>query len=372
VERWERRYRCRRCAAVHAPDAVRWRCDCHGLLDVEGGAVSFPPDVVSRPPSLWRWAEALPFAPTGDAARIGMGEGATPVVPIIVAHRELVATVEFASPTLSFKDRGAAVLVAKASELGARRLVADSSGNAGTAIAAYAARAGLPCAVHVAASTPPAKLAQMAVHGADVRLVDGTREEVAAAAIDAVERGEGFYASHVWNPFFFEGTKTWAFDVWLALGGVPDVCVLPVGNGTLVLGAARGFEELRSAGLTAAIPRLVAVQTAACAPIARAFRANATAVEPVRNEGTVAEGIAIGAPARGDQVLDVVRASGGTVLTVEDDATMRARTLLAEQGLFVEPTAAATVAGAAVWLAAADDPAGTVVVPLCGSGLKAP
>ena len=373
MERWDRRYRCRRCASVHAPDASRWRCDCGGLLDLEGGTVGFADDVDNRPATLWRWAEALPFAPSADAPHIGMGEGAVPVVPVMVGNRELVATIEFASPTLSFKDRGAAVLVAKASELGARRLIADSSGNAGTAIAAYAARAGLPCVVFVAASTSPAKLAQMRVHGADVRVIDGTREDVAAAAIAAVEHGDGFYASHVYNPFFYEGTKTWAFDVWLALGRrVPDVCVLPVGNGTLVLGAARGFGELCAAGLIDRLPRIVAVQAAGCAPIARAFRANATEVEAVRNEGTIAEGIAIGAPARGAQVLEVVRASGGTVLTVEDDATSRARTLLAQQGLFLEPTAAATVAGAAGWLSSGADGAATIVLPLCGSGLKAP
>jgi threonine synthase len=343
------------------------------VLDLEGGAVSFPDDVERRPPTLWRWSEALPFAPDADATHIGMGEGAPPVVPVRIADHELLATAEFASPTLSFKDRGAAVLVAKALELGASRLVADSSGNAGAAIAAYAARAGLSCTVFVAASAPPAKLAQMAAHGADVRLVEGTREVVAHAAIEEVEGGGAFYASHVFNPFFHEGTKTWAFDVWLALGRrAPDVCVLPVGNGTLVVGAGRGFDELLAAGLIERAPRIVAVQAAACAPIARAFHTNAREVEPVDDEGTVAEGIAIGAPARGEQVLEVVRASGGTVLTVEDDAIARARRVLAHQGLFVEPTAAATIAGAARWLRDRDDRAESIAVPLCGAGLKAP
>jgi threonine synthase len=369
VEPWEREYVCRDCGAASEPDAVRWRCDCGGLLDLRGGAVAFPPALRERPPSLWRWIEALPFAPDADApAGIAMGEGAVPVFPIALGRSTVTATLELASPTLSFKDRGAAVLVAKAVELGARRLVADSSGNAGTAIAAYAARAGLSCEVHVAASTSVGKLAAMRAHRADVVVIDGTREDVAASAIAAVEARDGFYASHVFNPFFHEGTKTWAFDLWLALDGVPDVCVLPAGNGTLVLGAARGFGELHAAGVIDRVPRIVAVQAAACAPIARAFRSNATDVKPVTNEGTIAEGIAIAAPPRGAQILVAVRASGGTVLTVEDDAIARAQDLLARQGLFVEPTAAATVAGAMAWLAS--DAPGSVALPLCGAGLK--
>jgi threonine synthase len=222
--------------------------------------------------------------------------------------------------------------------------------------------------VHVAASTSVGKLAAMRAHRADVVVIDGTREDVAASAIAAVEARDGFYASHVFNPFFHEGTKTWAFDLWLALDGVPDVCVLPAGNGTLVLGAARGFGELHAAGVIDRVPRIVAVQAAACAPIARAFRSNATDVKPVTNEGTIAEGIAIAAPPRGAQILVAVRASGGTVLTVEDDAIARAQDLLARQGLFVEPTAAATVAGAMAWLAS--DAPGSVALPLCGAGLK--
>jgi threonine synthase len=295
---WARWYRCSACGSEHSIDAARWRCDCGGLLDLVGGTRGFPLEQVrTRSTGLWRWAEALPFDPSGPyPPAVAMGEGRVPVLDVRLGDRDVVATLEYASPTLSFKDRGAAVLVAAAARAGADRLVADSSGNAGTAISAYAARAGLPCEVYVSSRASPAKLAQIRAHGADLRLVDGDREAVAATAVTAVEHHGGFYASHVWNPLFHEGTKTWAFDVVLHLGEAPDAVVLPVGNGTLLLGAARGFAELLAAGVIDRLPRLVAVQAEACAPIARAFAAGYEGVPRVHDEGTVAEGIAIGAP----------------------------------------------------------------------------
>jgi threonine synthase len=369
---WARWYRCRSCGDEHPPDAVRWRCDCGGLLDLAGGYVRIPPaeEVRSRRSDLWRWSEALPFAPDDPAVdEVAMGEGAVPAVRIRARGCQVLATLEFASPTLSFKDRGAVVLVAAARRAGARRLVADSSGNAGTAIAAYAARVGLGCEVFVAASVSPAKLAQVRAHGAEVHLVEGTREDVASAAVDRVETSGAFYASHVWNPFFFEGTKTWAFDAWLAFGPHLDVVVVPVGNGTMLLGAHLGFGELVRAGHLPRMPRLVAVQAEACAPVAAAFRAGEDVVRPVAGGPTVAEGIAIAAPVRGTQCLDAVRATGGSVVTVTDDDIAVARAELAAQGLYVEPTAAAVAAGVVVAGLGAGDRG--VVLPLCGAGIKA-
>ncbi len=377
---WERRYVCDRCGVVVEPDAVVWRCECGGLFVFQYAEVQIPVDQLARrPTTLWRYGEALPFAPASTApARVTMGEGWTPLVDIDVSvgngveGRTVKAKIEYASPTLSFKDRGAVVLVAKALELGAQRLVADSSGNAGAAIAAYAARAGLPCDVFVARSTAPGKLAGMAAVGAGIRMVDGDREDVARAAITEVQASRSFYASHVYNPFFFEGIKTLAFELWEQLGRAPDVVVLPAGNGTLVLGTYRGFCELERARLIERLPRILAVQAAACAPLARAFHSHSMMVVPVVNEGTMADAIAIAEPARGDEIIDAVRVTRGTVVTVTDEEIMAAAGELARQGLYVEPTAAAPVAGlrraqADGWL----DETASVVIPLCGAGLKA-
>ena len=339
-------------------------CPCGGLLDLD--PATGPWAVDGRATGLWRYRSRFPFDPRWDGWEgLTMGEGGTALVAVDGA----LGKVEYASPTLSFKDRGAVLVVARAVLGGAEEVLVDSSGNAGTAVAAYAARAGLRCTVVAAATTSPAKLAQIRLHGATLRLVEGSREDVAAAArAEVAERGT-WYASHVWDPTFCEGTKTLAFEVFEQLGRLPDVVVLPAGNGTLVLGWSRGVAELVGAGLVASAPRIVAVQAAGCAPLAAAWAAGAADVAPVATAPTVAEGIAIAAPPRGAAVLAAVRASGGTVVTVDDPAIAAARDRLARTGFSVEPTAAATWAGLGQ---ARPDPGELVLAPLCGAGLKSP
>jgi threonine synthase len=303
-----RAYRCVRCGATWLPDAHRWRCDCGGWLDLDqdGG---------------------------GDApAPVRLGSWPTPEVEVVACGRRLRAKVEHEGPTRSFKDRGAEVLVGLAVAVRADRLVADSSGNAGAAIAAHAAAAGLALTVFVPASTSPSKLARLAEHGAVVVPVEGTREDVAVAAIAEVESTGAFYASHVYNPWFWEGTATMVLE----LDPLPDTLLLPFGNGTLVLGARSALRQLDAFDRC----RVVAVRAAA--------------------HPTVAEGIDIAAPARGAEVLAAVE----RVVTVEEDEILAAQQELAEQGFAVEPTAAACLAGAR-WLTDAD---GSVVAPLSGAG----
>jgi threonine synthase len=342
---------------------TRWRCDCGGPLDLTAGP-GFDPSQLHGS-SLWRYRHT--FGLPGCDRPVSMGEGQTPLLVIDPHRPPILAKLDFLMPTLSFKDRGAAVLVSVARALGAEQLVADSSGNAGAAIAAYAARAGLPCRVFVPDATSPQKLAQLRAHGAVVERVTGGREEAASAAAQAVDESDGFYASHVWHPAFFEGTKTFAYEAWEQLGQrPPDEIFLPVGNGTLLIGTALGFADLQKAGLIRSVPRLIAVQASACNPLERAWRTGATAPPPVACRPTMAEGIAIEAPVRGRQVLEAVRASGGRVIAVGEDAIVHARASLAAAGLYVEPTAAAVYAGLLV-----DPPVDRLVLlPLCGAGLK--
>jgi threonine synthase len=287
---------------------------------------------------------------------------------VLDPHRpQTLVKLDYLMPTLSFKDRGAAVLVSVARALGAGHLVADSSGNAGASIAAYAARAGLSCRVYVPDATLTQKRTQLGAHGAEVVVVKGSRADAAAAAIQAVDESDAFYASHVWHPAFFEGTKTFAYEAWEQLGRrAPDEVFLPVGNGTLLLGAARGFADLHQAGLIDSMPRLVAVQASACNPVERAWRTGVPAPTAVDCGPTSAEGIAIEAPVRGRQVLAAVRATGGRVIGVGEEAIIEAQAGLAARGLYVEATAAAVYAGLLV-----EPPADRLVVlPLCGAGLK--
>jgi threonine synthase len=334
---------------------------------------------------MWRFEAVLPvpFDP-----QISLGEGGSPIVSArALPHMRL--KLDFLMPTLSFKDRGAVVLATLAGRLGVRSALVDSSGNAGTAAAAYFARAEIPCRVLVPASTSPGKLAQMRAHGADLTLVPGTRADTSAAALHAAETPGSFYASHVYHPYFLHGVKTYGYEIWEQSGGeLPQAVVVPVGNGTMLLGCYLAFRELVDAGLAGRMPALVAVQAAACSPIEAAFAQRLGAVAAADAQPTVAEGIAIAAPPRGAAILAAVRATGGTIVAVTDAEVMAGRAELAAEGLFVEPTSAvcwaaaraaltgsATAAAERGWgwalareLLSAED----VVIPLCGAGLKAP
>jgi threonine synthase len=302
--------------------------------------------------------------------QVSMGEGGTPLLTLDPMAPDVRVKVEYIMPTLSFKDRGAVVLVAKAAEMGVRRLVADSSGNAGTAVAAYAARAGIAAEIFVPVATSPKKVAQIEAHGATVRRIEGSREDTAAAAVDAVMSTSGvFYASHVYNPLFYTGTQTFAFEVWEQLGRrLPDAFVLPAGNGTLVLGVSRAIDILLAQGLIERSPVIHAVQSTHCAPLTAAYLADSAEPLAVTTRETVAEGIAIATPVRGAAILGVVRASGGRVVSVDDDAVLATRSRLAARGLYVEPTAAAPLAALDELGLGVD---ADVVLPLAGAGLKA-
>ncbi|MFJ3708768.1 threonine synthase [Streptomyces sp. NPDC090053] len=383
-------YRCPVDSTTSPVDTAPWCCPrCRGPwdLDFTPGAVPLN-SLAARVNSLWRYAEALPLA--GPAA-VTLGEGRTPLVPLTGT---VSAKLDFLMPTLSFKDRGAVMLAELARRLAPGRVVADSSGNAGTAVAAYCARAGLPCTVYVPEGTSAKKAEQIRAHGAELRRVPGDRDATASAARAAADVPGTFYASHVFNPYFLHGTKTYVYELWEEWGGrLPHVIVVPVGNGTLLLGAALAVDELSAHGLITERPALYAVQAEAVSPLATAFRAGAddlvdadhlagadhpTGADHLAGADgpagadrpaatTLAEGIAIPRPPRARQILAAVRKSGGTFLTVTEDQIRSAQRDLAARGLYVEST------GVACWAAvAAGGVTGgrSVVVPLCGAGAK--
>jgi len=347
-------YRCRRCARRYALEDRQWACSCGGLFDVGDWVANPLPREL--PWSMWRYRAALPV--TDGWADLTLGEGMTPLLP---AGPNAWYKVDSLMPTGSYKDRGSVALILGALAAGAKRVVADSSGNAGLSLATYAARAGLGATVFVPQATSGGKVVRLERTGAVVRRVTGDRGATASAALDALSTGTDFYASHVYNPLFHQGTKTFAYEVWEQLGRrAPGTVILPVGNGTLLLGAALGFAELVAAGLASAIPRLVAVQAAGCAPL-RAFVAGGMAGVGAPGGTTVAEGIAIPAPPRLAQMAEVIRESEGTVLVVDDAAILGTQAQLIAQGIWVEPTAAAA---AAAWVGRQFP--GPVVIALTG------
>jgi threonine synthase len=356
---------CGSCDAAYPTDEPRWRCGCGSLLSVCFAPRFDKERIVRRKPTMWRYREALPIA--DDAAVVSFDEGMTPLLPADLGGARLLLKLEQLFTTGSYKDRGASVLVSKAVELGVGRIVEDSSGNAGCAIAAYAAKAGIRCGILVPEGTSPGKLAQILFYGAELTRVPGGRAATAEAALAAAETA--YYASHSWNPFFFQGTKTFAYEVWEQLGfRAPDALLLPTGNGTLLIGSYIGFRELFDAGMIDRIPRHVAVQAENCAPLFEMFRRGLDSVPAVAEGETIAEGVAISAPVRGREIMDIVRRTGGEVVAVGDGEVEEALLLLGRRGLYVEPTSALPVAA---FLSHPSLRAGTVVAPLTGHGLKA-
>jgi threonine synthase len=314
---------------------------------------------------VWRYRQGLPLV--DGVAPISLGEGSTPLVSTLWNGEDAWLKLEYLNPTGSFKDRGATVLVSALKAASVSRVVDDSSGNAGAALAAYAGRGGLDAAVYVPAHTAAAKRAQIAVYGAEIVLVPGPRVETAMAVREAV-RDDVAYASHVYSPLYAEGTKTAAFEIYEQFGRQgPESVVVPVGHGSMLLGLFRGFGELLDLGLIDELPRMFGVQAAPCAPLVRAWRSASSGVEAVEEGETVAEGVRIAEPVRGEAILEAVRESGGAMLAIEDAETVNAQKRLARQGFYVEPTSALAPA-------ALDHLSGQLgrrpVVILTGSGLK--
>jgi len=317
---------------------------------------------------VWRYARALLV---GAEHAVSLGEGWTPLVDGHWDGAPVRFKLEFMMPTGSFKDRGMTVMVSYLKSRGVDRVLEDSSGNAGASLSAYAAAAGLTCRILVPETASYPKIAQIAACGADVVTIAGSRQDVAEAALR--QSAEIFYASHNWQPFFLEGTKTLAYELWEQSGfQAPDNLVVPLGYGSNVLGADRGFAELEQTGEIAAAPRLFGVQAARCAPYEAAFREGVEHLVPMDVGPTVAEGIATSKPTRVAEVLRAVRRSGGSIVAVEEAEIVGALRELARRGLYVEPTSAVAAAGLTRLIADGSIRAHErTVLVLTGSGLKA-
>lgn len=318
---------------------------------------------------VWRYRALLPAVEP-----VTLGEGGTPLLRAENPWAlELWWKLEFLNPTGSFKDRGAAVLVAALRAFGAGILVDDSSGNAGAALAAYCARAGLRAQLFVPAYASGPKLRQIEAYGAELVRVPGPRPAAAQAAQRACQTDPAcVYASHNASPYFLAGLMTLAFELAEDLGGrAPDHVVVPLGGGGLFLGLVYGFELLVRLGRWARAPRVHLAQAEACAPIVRALEQGLLGPAPVVAGDTVAEGVRIPAPERGQEILAAARRAGSVGVAVSDEEILAAREALARQGLYVEPTAAVAPAALAKLVAAGViRPGESVVVPLTGSGLK--
>lgn len=355
------RFRCPSCSEVVEARLDLLRCaSCGGPFDLVPQPLDASAELTGF--GVWRY---LPWLPVESAVSLG-----EPMTPLVRLGDGVSLKLEGALPTGSFKDRGMAVLVAWLVAMGATRVIEDSSGNAGAALAAYCARAGIGVDMYVPASAPAAKLGQISAFGARLVAIEGPRAAATAAAEEAAADG-AIYASHAWHPLFPAGTQTFAWELWEQGGRtVPDVVVFPVGHGGLLLGAHLGFAALRDAGVVDRVPRLVCAQAEACAPLVAAFAAGADEPAPVEAVASLADGIQIPSPVRGRSILAAVGSTGGTAVAVSEEEIREVYDALAARGTLIERTSAVAVAALAKpgVMSEGDE----VVVAATGSGLKTP
>lgn len=345
----------------------RWRSDDgHPMMITPLPGISRD-DIDTRVRSLWRYRAALPVAIEQPAS---LGEGCTPLVQKRWGGLEPFFKLEWFNPTCSFKDRGAAVMMSFLRQIGVDAVLEDSSGNGGAAIAASGAAAGLRVKVLAPAYTPAPKVAQIRAFGAEVQLVPGPRE---ASEEEAVRQSsEIFYASHNWHPFFLQGTKTLAYELWEDLGfEAPDNVIIPAGAGSNVLGCHIGFKELLAAGQIRRLPRIFVAQPLNCSPIDASFTAGVDTLVERAVAPTIAEGTAIKRPVRLREILQALRETrGGTVALTEEQIAAAVRRLAAT-GLYAEPTSSSAAAAIELLEQRGEIRAGEkTVVLLTGTGLK--
>ncbi|MGB9964640.1 pyridoxal-phosphate dependent enzyme [Halobacterium hubeiense] len=350
---------CRSCGrAYESGPEEPWRCECGHALDFAERPLPAGDDPAVDPrEGLWAFEE---FLPVGE--EVTLGEGWTPLAD--APEWDAQFKLDYVFPSGSYKDRGAALTLSRAAEMGVERVVEDSSGNAGAAIAQYAARAGVDADIYVPADAKQSKLDAIEAAGATAVRVEGSRQDVTDACVREAVGGDAWYASHAWNPAFYAGTSTFALELaaqrdWT----VPDAVVLPLGHGTLFLGAYRGFAALREAGWTDSVPRLLGVQAAGVAPIVEELHGAERA-----GTNDVADGIQIAEPARTDQILAAIDATDGDAVACTAGETEAALSALHGRGFYVEPTSAVAVAGLEAYRERGL--AGDVAVALTGSGLK--
>jgi threonine synthase len=357
-----------RTGKTYPVDGPRWCGDDGAYLNLTKGPGLKRNDIQRDRYDVWRYAAAIAVDQTNV---VTMGEGWTPLIAREWSGAKTLFKLEFMMPTGSFKDRGMTVMVSYLKSRGLDHVLEDSSGNAGASLSAYAAAAGMRCRILVPETASYPKIAQIAACGADVVTIRGSRQDVADTAVRMSR--EIFYASHNWVPFFTEGTKTLAYELWEQLGfRAPDNVVTPLGYGSNVVGCLRGFEELVRNGEIERMPRIFGVQAENCAPYYAAYKAGSERLVPTDIRPTIAEGIASSKPTRVKEVLNGVRESGGSIVAVSESEIVEALGAFARKGLYVEPTSASAGAGLTQLLGSGEiQPDETTIVVLTGTGLKA-
>ena len=345
----------------------RWCSDTKSPLNFSEVKGITPDLIKSAEKSIWRYKSAFPCK---IPEPVSLGEGCTPLVPFSFRERRALFKLEWFSPTGSFKDRGASVMMSFLKQQNIKEVVEDSSGNGGAAIAAYGAAAGISVNIVTPSNASAPKISQIKAYGAKVHLVPGSREKTEQAALEMAK--SVFYASHNWHPFFLQGTKTLGYELWEDLNfKAPDNIIIPTGAGSNVLGCYIAFKELLAAKQITKLPKIFVVQPKNCCPIVACFQHGIQALGNLNFSKTIAEGTAIKKPIRLETILNVLKTTKGGAVEVSEEEILEGTLELSRHGFFVEPTCASAAVGLEkLCTRNLVDPNDTTVVILTGSGLK--
>ncbi len=356
---------CTNCSSPYPRDSLPWRCPiCTGVYDWPVLPQYDPDQLERRAAGIWRYQHTF-WLPQGSDP-VTLGEGNTPLVWAEAFGRQVGFKLDFLNPSGSYKDRGTALLVTVLKSKGVATVIEDSSGNAGASLAAYASRAGISSRIFVPASASGPKRRQIEAYGAVIEEIDGQRSN-AADAVRNLASEALIYASHAYLPHGLAGYATLAYELYEELGCAPGTVIAPAGQGNLLLAIGRGFQSLKAAGLIEVIPSLIGVQARACAPLWAVYQYGMAGLSWVAEGETLAEGVRVKFPVRGDAVLKLVEASNGQIVAVDEPDILPGRDALARLGFYVEPTSAI------VWsaLKMSSQLPEPIVCILTGAGLKA-
>ncbi|RLE57960.1 MAG: threonine synthase [Thermoprotei archaeon] len=358
--------KCLKCGRVYSLSSKWiWRCSsCYSPLDTELdlGKVTIPRNY----PGIWKFIDVLPCS---EKFITYLGEGSTPLVIREFRGVKLLLKLEYLNPTGSFKDRGSAVTLSKVLELGIHRICEDSSGNAGLSLAAYSSSFSVKCRIYVPRDSPESKRHLIELFGAE--LIECPSREVAYREATCAELSGYTYVGHLWNPIYIDGVKTIAYELALQLRELsitdfPSFVVVPVASGTLLLGLAKGFRELKQLGLVSSDPIYVAVQGTDVAPLARYVK-----TIPCEGSSSLLDALRVPNPPRLSQLVDVINKSGGLCILTNNNHVIKALKTLCKWGFVVEPTSASVLAAIEKLIDYRILESGDVVfAPLTGSGLK--
>ena len=343
------------------------RCSCGGLWDLDFTPPVFDSELIDRDEwSIFRYRRFL--ALEDDSWRnVTLGEGMTPILRL---NRDVMLKMDYYMPTSSFKDRGAAVLISHCKSIGITSVVQDSTGNAGNSVAAYCSRVDIACEIFVPEDTPQKMIDQIQTHGATCTVVHCNRDQCADLCRAKAREEDVYYASHVYNPLFFEGTKTYIYEVLEQLHRIPDNLLLPVANGALLIGVVRALEGLLASGVIAKMPQIIAVQSERCAPLFLAAQRGEYVPAEVTPGQTLAPALAIGKPKRGKEILMYAAKYGIRFVMAPEEEIEHAHAELASHGIYCELSTAANYAAYKRYCAQygrTED----CLIALCGAGESA-